>query len=118
MIQLQLPPVLRRWAFWLCVLAVLVLALAPLSAPLPSTGWDKANHALAFFVMALLGRWAYPRDTAALLLGLFAYGGLIEVLQSFTPDRSCDMADWAADCVGLALAWCTMRLALLYTRTS
>lgn len=112
MILDRLPPLLRRWAFWLCVLAVLVLALVPVGTPLPSTGWDKTNHALAFCAMAVLGRWAYPRAMAALLWGLFAYGGLIELLQSFTPDRSCEWGDWLADCVGLALAWGALWLAV------
>ena len=104
-----------RSAFWLCVIAVLVLALLPASTHLPSTGWDKANHALAFGVMTVLGRWAYPRSTAALLLGLLAYGGLIEALQALTPDRSSEWGDWLADSIGLALAWILMRLAVFYT---
>ncbi len=111
MIQDRLPPALRRWTFRLCVVSVLVLALLPAHTPMPSTGWDKANHALAFLVMALLGRWAYPRSTGAVLLGLFAYGGLIELLQSFTPDRSSEWGDWLADTIGLALAWSLMWLA-------
>jgi len=115
MIQDRLPPALRRWAFWLCVLAVLALALLPASMPLPSTGWDKANHGLAFAVMAVLGRWAYPRSSAAIWLGLLAYGGLIEALQALTPDRSSEWGDWMADCVGLLLTWIVMRLAVLYT---
>lgn len=119
MIQDRLPPALRRWAFWLCVLTVLVLALLPVSMPLPSTGWDKANHALAFSVMAVLGRWAYPRSSAAIWLGLLAYGGLIEALQALTPDRSSEWGDWLADSIGLALAWLLIRLAVRYThRTS
>jgi VanZ family protein len=111
MILDRFPPRLRHAAFWLCVASVLVLALLPATAHLPSTGWDKANHALAFGVMALLGRWAYPRSTAALVLGLFAYGGLIEALQALTPDRSSEWGDWLADCIGLALAWTWIGLA-------
>jgi VanZ family protein len=111
MILDPLSPQLRRLGFWLCVVAVLVLALLPGSAPMPSTGWDKSNHALAFAVMTLLGRLAYPRSAAALVLGLFAYGGLIEALQALTPDRSSEWGDWLADCVGLALAWAFIWLA-------
>ena len=111
MILDRLPPPLWRWAFWLSVLAVLVLALLPGRLPLPSTGWDKSNHALAFLVMAILGRRAHPRRMAALWWGLFAYGGLIELLQSFTPDRLAEWGDWLADCVGLGLAWSAMWLA-------
>ena len=47
-----------RLAFGICVMAVLVLALMPTDVPMPSTGWDKSNHLLAFSVMALLGRRA------------------------------------------------------------
>ena len=47
----------------------------------------------------------------ALLAGLLAYGALIEVLQSFTPNRSADWRDLVADAVGLALGWGAGRLA-------
>lgn len=38
-----------------------------------------------------------------MLLGLLAYGGLIEVLQSFTPDRMAEWGDLLADGVGLLI---------------
>ncbi|MBD9663179.1 VanZ family protein [Variovorax sp. VRV01] len=85
------------------MLALLVLSLAPLSADLPTTGWDKGNHALGFAVLGLLGQWAWPGRTAIVLTALLAYGGLIELLQSFTPDRVAEAADLLADWVGLLL---------------
>lgn len=97
----------RRWlALWrgalaLCMLAILVLSLLPPSG-LPTTGWDKSNHLLAFAVLALLSHGAWPGRTLVALAGLLAYGGLIEVLQSFTPDRSADLTDLIADAIGLA----------------
>ncbi|QSI34496.1 VanZ family protein [Variovorax sp. RKNM96] len=90
-----------RIAFGICVVAVLVLSLAPATAPIPSTGWDKTNHLLAFATLAFLGHRAYPGRTAAVLWGLLAYGGLIEVLQAFTPDRSAECADLLADGAGV-----------------
>ena len=87
------------------MVAVLVLALMPQSAHLPSTGWDKSNHLLAFTVLALLGQWAYPRRSMSVLLGLLAFGALIEGLQSLTPDRSAEWADWFTDALGLLLCW-------------
>ena len=104
---------LRSWrlAFGLCVLAVLVLALMPTDLPMPSTGWDKSNHLLAFSVMALLGRRAYPGRTVAVLSSLLAYGVLIEVLQSFTPNRFAEWQDLVADAAGLALGWGAQQLA-------
>ncbi len=94
-----------RWNFWICVLAVLVLALTPIGPNIPTTGWDKANHLLAFSVMAVLGCWAYPVRTITVLVGLLAYGGLIEVLQSFTLHRFAEWSDLLADAMGLALGW-------------
>lgn len=93
------------WAFWACVSAVIVLALMPAAARVPSTGWDKGNHLLAFTVLAALGLRAYPAHTVAVLLGLLVFGGLIELLQSLTPDRVAEWADWLADCLGLLLGW-------------
>ena len=106
-----IPLLAWRLAFGICLLAVLVLALMPTDVPIPSTGWDKSNHLLAFSVMALLGRRACPGRTMAVLAGLLAYGALIEVLQSFTPSRSADWHDLVADAVGLALGWGGGRLA-------
>ena len=106
-----IPLLAWRLAFGFCVLAVLVLALMPTDVPMPSTGWDKSNHLLAFSVMALLGRRAYPGRTMALFAGLLAYGALIEVLQFFTPNRSADWQDIVADAVGLASGWGAGRLA-------
>lgn len=73
----------------------------PISPNMPTTGWDKANHLLAFVVLAVLGCQSHPERTATVMLGLLAYGGLIEVLQSFTPDRFAEAGDLVADGLGL-----------------
>jgi len=90
-----------RSLFWCCILAVLILALAPTAPELPSTGWDKGNHVLAFAVLAILGLRAYAPRVAAIMLGLLAYGGLIEVLQSFTTYRLAEWGDLLADGIGI-----------------
>lgn len=92
-----------RWLLALAMLAVLVMSLAPASVDLPSTGWDKTNHLLGFGVLGLLGHRAFPRRVVMVLVGLLAYGGLIEVLQSFTPDRYAEWGDVVADGMGLLL---------------
>ena len=107
-----------RLAFGLCVLVVLVLALLPNDLAVPSTGWDKSNHLLAFSVMALLGLRAFPGRTLALLAGLLAYGALIEMLQSFTPNRFAQWQDLVADAAGLALGWVVEQLARRIRRLS
>lgn len=92
-----------RWLLAIAMLALLVLSLMPQSPSMPSTGWDKSNHMLGFAVLAVLGHGACPGRTWAVLLGLLAYGGLIEVLQSFTPDRMAEWGDLLADGVGLLI---------------
>jgi VanZ family protein len=95
----------RTWAplFWACGAAILVLALLPTEAPIPSTGWDKSNHVLAFGVLAMLGCLAYPGRIVPVLSGSILYGGLIEVLQSFTSYRFAEWADVVADTIGVLI---------------
>ncbi|MDP9898673.1 VanZ family protein [Variovorax ginsengisoli] len=102
-----------RCALALCMAMVLVLSLMPPSSSIPTTGWDKSNHMLAFAVLALLSHWAWPGRTARALIALLAFGGLIEVLQSFTPDRYADFADLVADGIGLAAGEVIARIAVL-----
>lgn len=101
---------LWRWAFGSVALVVLVLALMPPVPHMPTTGWDKANHLLAFAVLAWLGIHAYPQRMASVLSGLLAYGVLIEILQSFTTYRSADWHDLLADGLGLLLGWLLTRM--------
>ena len=87
--------------FWTCAAAVLILSLMPPAPYMPTTGWDKTNHVLGFSVLAVLGCRAYPARVAMTLFGLLLYGGLIEVLQSFTPDRYAEWEDVIADGIGI-----------------
>ena len=65
----------------------------------------NGDHLLAFCALACTGLMAYPKRPAILLAGLLAYGGMIEVLQSLTPDRMAEWADRRADALGLAVGW-------------
>ena len=105
---------LRAWrlAFVLSLAGVLVLSLAPATPASLTTGWDKTNHLLGFAVLGLLGLWSYPGRAVPVLLGLLAYGGLIEVLQSLTPYRLAEWADLLADALGLLLGAVLARLFL------
>ncbi|WP_455280739.1 VanZ family protein [Cupriavidus necator] len=91
-----------RLFFWACVATILVLALMPPTQPLPTTGWDKTNHLLAFGALWVLGRRAYAGHGLALVLVLVAYGGLIELLQGQTGYREADWFDLVADSMGVA----------------
>ncbi|HEY0885963.1 MAG TPA: VanZ family protein [Ramlibacter sp.] len=105
MLERRTSPAQRRWAFWLCVAAVLALSLVPPAQHLPSTGWDKANHALGFALLAVLGLAAYPARAASVLPGLLAFGAAIEVLQSLTGYRTAEWLDLVADGAGLLAGW-------------
>jgi len=96
--------------FGLTALLVMVLSLLPLGPEAPTLGWDKANHMTAFALLALLGCRAYPAHVPTVLTGLLAYGGLIEILQSFTAYRTAEWADLLADALGLPLGWVVARL--------
>ena len=104
---MKIPLLAARAAFWLAALAVLVLMLLPAEhvQRLPLNFWDKAQHALAFGGLTLLGLLAWPQrpDRWRLLVGLVIYGGAIEVAQHLTGWRHGDWADWVADAVGVAL---------------
>jgi VanZ family protein len=99
------PRMTRLWRVALALLLVVInwLALTPAPPRQMDLGWDKLNHLSAFAtlaVVAVLGRCgAFWRIAVALL----AYGGLIEILQSFTPNRDAEWADLLADGVGIAL---------------
>lgn len=70
---------------------------------MPTTGWDKSNHVLAFAALAFLARKAWPGRSWLVLSSLLAYGAFIELLQAFTPDRYAEWSDLWADGVGLLI---------------
>ncbi|MEL4180989.1 VanZ family protein [Roseateles sp. PN1] len=99
-----LAPAPWQWLFLLLLCVISFLALAPVPPKDMDTGWDKANHFLAFGSLAFVGRLAWPRaHLLRLPLGLVAYGGAIELIQYFDPGRSCEWADLFADSLGIVL---------------
>lgn len=101
----RIPRVLWLLAFIICLVSVLALALMENPSELLDTGWDKGNHVLAFSVLTFLGRLSFPAQRVLLLLGLLAYGVLIENLQFMTGYRFSEYQDLAADVVGMALGY-------------
>lgn len=101
-----LAPAPWQWLFLLLICVISFLALTPVPPKDLDTGWDKANHFLAFGSLAFVGRLAWPRaHLLTLPLGLVAYGAAIELIQYFVPGRSCEWADLFADSLGIALGW-------------
>lgn len=108
----------------LTALAVLTLALMPKPPETLSTGWDKANHVLAFAVLTLLADRASQSHPMHLRhwrwWALLAYGVLIELLQGLTPNRQASGADVLADVLGMGVgaiaAWVWAQAAARMTR--
>ncbi len=103
----MLRPSFLRLLFWLLCTVVAVLALVPTEVLPPSVfDWsDKAQHALGFAGLGLLGLQAYPQHRLGLFVGLLAFGGAIELAQAATTWRQGEWADWLADGVGLGVVW-------------
>jgi len=80
------------------------LALTP-SPPEVSNfiGWDKANHALAFFVLAGLGQYAVQHTDKIIWLLLALYGVGIEVCQGYFGYRYFEFTDMLANVFGIGL---------------
>jgi len=91
--------------FWVAFFIYGFLCLIPFSY-LPSDlfdWWDKAQHVFAFFCLSGLGIMAYQKQIGKVAIGLFFYGGLIEILQWLTGWRSGEILDWLADSIGVLL---------------
>jgi len=105
---------LPQVAFWLACATVAVLSLLPtayLSAGV-FDWWDKAQHALAFASLCLLGLLAYPTRSGRVTAGLLAFAAGIELAQAATGWRVGEIPDLLADAVGLAAgrsAWALLR---------
>lgn len=117
--SLLLAPKARAgWRLALLVLLCVIsyLALTPVPPKEMDTGWDKANHFLAFASLAFSGCWSVSTARLRWLflpLLLVAYGGAIELIQMLVPGRSSEWADLLADSIGisigLAFAWLVLK---------
>lgn len=90
-----------RVAFWAACVFAFVMAVIPHPPIIPGHPSDKLQHIFAFLVLAVLGWLAYPAlKKRKLLLGLMAFGALIEFVQAIPAlHRDADPLDWLADSV-------------------
>ena len=95
-------PMLRA-LFWAALVISFIIALLPAPPRVPAS--DKVQHVVAFALLALLGRIAYPSASKmTLLVGLSAFGALIEAGQSIPMlNRSPELLDWVADTAAVAV---------------
>ena len=93
-----------RLSFWAAAAFAFIMATLPTMPPLPGEPTDKTLHALAFFTLAVLGSWAYPRLPALKLgIGLCSFGALIEIAQLVPMlNRQTDVGDWVVDAMAAA----------------
>jgi VanZ family protein len=87
------------FACWSAILLAYALAILPQSNAPRLFASDKVEHMLAFFVIALLARLAYPRTSLLLTIaGCALLGALIELTQMIPAlHRDASFADWLAD---------------------
>jgi VanZ family protein len=92
-----------KFAFFSALIVISWLAISPSNEFSITTGWDKSNHFLAFFVLVALLDNAYPKQHfwkfKLLILAIFAL--VIECVQSQLPWRSFSFMDIIADFAGL-----------------
>jgi VanZ family protein len=109
---------MKKAAFWICFLALNVLALspAPYLPPLEVFNWwDKAQHAIGFGTLAVLAVLAYPHVSKLRISCLLMLQGvLIEVLQYFSGYRYGDWQDAVADGVGVLLGLMLVRVLVFW----
>jgi VanZ family protein len=100
-----------RWVFFPAVVVVIWGELKPVGGGLAV--WDKLLHFSAYFGLAGIAAVALGRRTTVLwaAFGLAAFGGLLEIVQSFV-GRDAEWGDELANiigvCVGTAAAWASL----------
>ncbi|WP_201739335.1 VanZ family protein [Tepidimonas charontis] len=102
---------MSRWLFWGLALAVTALSLTPVQYLPPPVFdvWDKAQHAAAFTLLTVAGRWAYPAfGRPASSVALLLHGAATEAAQAATGWRHGELADWVADAVGIAIGYAVL----------
>ncbi|HSV02678.1 MAG TPA: VanZ family protein [Phenylobacterium sp.] len=101
----RLPLGLRLSLYAAASLVLLFLTQAP-SPALPQIElWDKAEHAIAWLVLAASGLILFPRRPLRIAVFALAFGVLVELLQGWLPyGRDCDWKDLLADGFGVAVA--------------
>jgi VanZ family protein len=104
-------------AFFIAVCTILILAIIPNGGGI-DTGWDKANHFIAFFTLSLLLNRASSTTHTRIrnALSLVAFGMFIEVVQAFISYRSADYHDIIADSMGIVVFQILLSLHRVYKR--
>ncbi|MFN5910527.1 MAG: VanZ family protein [Bacteroidota bacterium] len=93
-----------RWTLLFFFIAVTFLSLKPRSVGLELEVNDKLGHALAYFVLTMNSLLVFDFVYRyRIIVGLFLYGVLIELLQGFIPGRYSSWMDLLANGTGIIL---------------
>ena len=90
-------------ATFLLAAILLVLTLTPQDMPGSGVGRDKIYHMIGFGSLAFPLCLAYPHRSVAVVIGVIAFGGTIELVQPYV-GREGEWADLLADALGAVLA--------------
>lgn len=107
--RILVSPVTHALLFAAFIFALSSVPSPPILGPLDLN--DKIKHVSLYFAFALLvGRAVALRERRIWRIALWTvalvalYGASDEYHQRFTPGRSCDVFDWAADTAGAVFA--------------
>jgi VanZ family protein len=98
---LNLLQFLSALAFWPAAALVAWGELTPSPPHEAELLWDKAEHFIAYFGLALMATlfWGIRRSLALVFLAVVALGGILEILQAYV-GRDAEWADMLADTLG------------------
>jgi VanZ family protein len=96
---------------WAGVAAVVYLSLTPQPPSVDFQGGDKLGHFLAYGVLTYwFCQFYFHSSRAFYALGFVAMGVALEFAQRALGYRSFELADMAANAVGVAAGWALARL--------
>jgi len=76
-------------------------SLLPLEKAISSSFYDKFDHFIAYAILAITTKIAWPlRDNFHIILIVCFYGAIIELCQNFSPGRNPDFLDMLANAFG------------------
>jgi VanZ family protein len=97
----RLPLPVKSAVFAVCFGVLAWLSLAPTDELPKVTLWDKAEHAVAYSVLTLVGAILFPDRIGRIVAGCMAFGILIEILQATMGfGRDGDWRDAVANATG------------------
>lgn len=99
-------PTLIKPISWVWLITILYLSLKPnAQMPLDFGSIDKVLHFMAYGLATILMLMAYPNLSKYKLIPLlFIYSFCIEIAQQFAENRLFEVADLAANLIGILLA--------------